>query len=114
MVGNNVNLDILQLGGRLGGTLDIAKILALYPEWDCSPRCLHLPGLKLNGTEIPVALDHLSPLHWKGNTHVKLVLLITSWHHGCTTVKDNKCNLNLVFLVYPKHQTQILIQRCLD
>jgi hypothetical protein len=37
MVGNDANLDILQLVSRLSGTTEVANILAKYPQWDCSP-----------------------------------------------------------------------------
>ncbi|KAF6753578.1 hypothetical protein DFP72DRAFT_1010378 [Ephemerocybe angulata] len=82
MIGNDMNLDILQLLGRLASTLDVAKILALFPEWDRGPRRLRLPGLDLTGAEIPDASDHLSPSHWKGSTLLKLVSLLTSWRRG--------------------------------
>ena len=34
MVGNDANLDILQLVSRLSGTTEVANILAKYPQWD--------------------------------------------------------------------------------
>jgi hypothetical protein len=37
MVGNDTNLDILQLISRLSGTTEVTNILAKYPQWDCSP-----------------------------------------------------------------------------
>ena len=34
MVGNDANLDILQLVSRLAGTTEVSNILARYPQWD--------------------------------------------------------------------------------
>jgi hypothetical protein len=34
MVGNNANLDILQLVSCLSGTMEVTNILAKYPQWD--------------------------------------------------------------------------------
>ncbi|KAI0259910.1 hypothetical protein BC834DRAFT_926047 [Gloeopeniophorella convolvens] len=45
MVGNDTNLDVLQLGLRVTGATDVANILAKHPEWDKAPRRLHLPTL---------------------------------------------------------------------
>jgi len=37
LVGNDANLDILQLVGHLAGTTEVSNILAKYPYWDHSP-----------------------------------------------------------------------------
>jgi hypothetical protein len=37
MVGNDVNLDILQLVSRFSSTTEILNILAKYPQWDRAP-----------------------------------------------------------------------------
>jgi hypothetical protein len=37
IVGNDANLDILQLVSHLSGTTEVTNILAKYPQWDCSP-----------------------------------------------------------------------------
>jgi len=37
LVGNDANLDILQLVGHLAGTTEVSNILAKYPHWDHSP-----------------------------------------------------------------------------
>ena len=41
-VGTDCNVDILQLGSWASGLTEVAVILALHPEWDCSPRQLTL------------------------------------------------------------------------
>ena len=38
MVGNDANLDLLQLSLRLTGTTEASTILAKYPQWDYTPR----------------------------------------------------------------------------
>jgi hypothetical protein len=52
MVGNNANLDILQLDLCLTGTTEVSTILANYPHWDRAPRCLKLPALSKDGLDI--------------------------------------------------------------
>ena len=50
MVGNDTNLDILQLVSHLSGTTEVANILAKYPQWDRSPRRLKLPAMSREST----------------------------------------------------------------
>ena len=38
MVGNDANLDILQLALHVTATIEVSNILAKHPEWDKSPR----------------------------------------------------------------------------
>jgi len=82
MVGNNANLDILQLISRLAGTTEVSNILAKYPHWDRSPRRLKLSALTRESKEIPDSADHIKPGSWKGNVKVKDVSLQTSWNRG--------------------------------
>ena len=82
MVGNDANLDILQLTGRLAGTTEISNILAKYPHWDRSPRRLNLPAITRDSKEIPDSADHIKPASWRGDISVKHVSLQTSWNHG--------------------------------
>jgi hypothetical protein len=60
MVGNDANLDLLQLGLRLTGTTEVSTILAKYPHWDRAPRRLKLPALSKDGLVVhaQVALRH--------------------------------------------------------
>ena len=47
MVGNDANLDILQLICRLAGMTEVSNILAKYPHWNRAPRRLKLiAGIK--------------------------------------------------------------------
>ena len=74
MVGNDANLDVLQLVSRLSGTTEVANILAKYPQWDRSPRRLKLPAMSRESKEIPDSADHIKPGSWRGNVN-----LLESW-----------------------------------
>jgi hypothetical protein len=80
MIGNDANLDILQLVCRLAGTTEISNILAKYPHWGRSPRRLKLPAISRESEEIPDSADHIKPASWRGNVNVKDVSLLTSWN----------------------------------
>ncbi|KJA25396.1 hypothetical protein HYPSUDRAFT_53262 [Hypholoma sublateritium FD-334 SS-4] len=67
MVGNDANLDLLQLGNRLSGTTEIANILAKYPHWDHAPQRLKLPALSCDSKELHDRSDHIKPASWRGN-----------------------------------------------
>ena len=88
MVGNDTNLDILQLVCRLAGTTEVSNILAKYPHWDQAPQQLKLPVLSRESKEIPDSADHIKPSSWRGNVKVKDVSLQTSWNRGRRLVKD--------------------------
>ena len=82
MVGNDANLDILQLVSRLSGTTEVSNILAKYPQWDRAPRRLKLPALSRDSNAIPNGADHIKPASWRGNVKVKDVSLQTAWIRG--------------------------------
>ena len=82
MVGNDANLDFLQLVSRITGTTEVSNILAKYPQWDRAPRRLKLPALTRESKELPDTSDHIKPASWRGNVQVKLVSLQTSWRKG--------------------------------
>ncbi|KAG6827992.1 hypothetical protein H0H92_009721 [Tricholoma furcatifolium] len=82
MIGTDANLDILQLGDRITGTIEILNILAKYPEWDRAPRRLKLPALTRDSRELSDTTDHIKPRSWRGDTNVKNVSLQTSWKRG--------------------------------
>jgi hypothetical protein len=88
MVGNDANLDILQLVSRLSGTTEISNILAKYPQWDRAPRRLKLPTLSRDSNEIPKGADHIKPASWRGNVKVKDISLQTSWNRGRRLVEE--------------------------
>lgn len=88
MVGNDANLDLVQLSLCLTGTTKMANILAKYPEWDKSPRRLHLPFVTRDSKTIPDSADHANPRLWRGSVFVALVTLLTCWKRGRQMVED--------------------------
>jgi hypothetical protein len=64
MVGNDANLDLLQLGLQLTGTMEVSTILAKYPHWDRPPRRLKLPALSKDGLSIHAHVDHINSASW--------------------------------------------------
>lgn len=96
MIGNDANLDILQLVQRLAGTTEVANILAKYPHWDRPPRRLKLPVLRRDSSELPDASDHLKPGSWRGDVYVKNVSIRTSWNRGRMLVAEQCPGLELV------------------
>ncbi|PPR03132.1 hypothetical protein CVT24_008485 [Panaeolus cyanescens] len=82
MIGNDANVDLLQLCERLGSITEVANILAKYSEWDRAPRQLVTPTLTKDSDEITRISDHLSPKHIRGDLHVSRVSLLTSWKRG--------------------------------
>jgi hypothetical protein len=89
MIGNDANLDILQLVCRLAGTTEISNILAKYPQWDRSPRRLNVPAISRESEELPDNADHIKPASWRGNVDVKDVSLQTSWNRGRHMVEQD-------------------------
>ncbi|PPQ83076.1 hypothetical protein CVT26_011922 [Gymnopilus dilepis] len=82
MVGNDANVDMLQLTERLGGTTEVSNIFAKHPEWDRSPRRLKMPTLTRSSEDIPGQSDHLKPGTWKGDVRLDNVTLQTCWRRG--------------------------------
>ncbi|KAF6742613.1 hypothetical protein DFP72DRAFT_1081758 [Ephemerocybe angulata] len=83
VIGNDCNLDIIQISDRAGGVVDIADILATNPDWDRGPRRMRVPTLTAQSTEVPQSSDHLSPSYYKKeNMSLKDVTLQTCWRRG--------------------------------
>lgn len=82
MVGNDANLDLLQVSWRLSGTAEVANILSKYPHWDRPPRRLKVPPIGRDFVPLTAVTDHLKPRFWVGNTKVKTVTLQTTWSGG--------------------------------
>ncbi|THV03775.1 hypothetical protein K435DRAFT_791520 [Dendrothele bispora CBS 962.96] len=91
MAGNDSGTDILQFSERATGSTEVASILAKYPQWDQSPRCLHLPFLDREGnrTTLRDQSDHVSPASWRGDTQVSLINLSTCWKKGLQILEQN-------------------------
>jgi hypothetical protein len=82
MVGNDLNLDLLQLSLRLTGTTEVSTIFARYPQWDHGPRRLHLPALSKDGLDVHSGVDHIKPSSWRGNVDVSNINLQSCWKLG--------------------------------
>ena len=61
MVGNDANLDILQLALCVTVTTEVSNILAKHPDWDKSPRHLHLSTVTKSMDIVSNSTDHISP-----------------------------------------------------
>ncbi|KAG1830365.1 hypothetical protein EV424DRAFT_1580033 [Suillus variegatus] len=83
MVGNDTNADTLQVSSRLNTALLCSTLLAIHPEWKCTPRRLTLPSIvETPAGEVSQKYDHISPRSWKGDVHVQNVVLQTCWMNG--------------------------------
>ena len=89
MVGNDANLDLLQLGLRLTGTTEVSTILARYPHWDRAPRRLKLPALSKDRLIVHEHVDHINPASWRGNVNVSQVVLQTCWKLGRLRIEED-------------------------
>jgi hypothetical protein len=97
MVGNDANLDLLQLCHRLTGTTEVSTILAKYPQWDRAPRRLKLPALSKDGLMIVHAhADHINPASWRGNVKVSHVILQTCWKLGRLQIEEDFPSLSSI------------------
>lgn len=89
MVGNDSNLDTLQLSRRLASTTEISNIFARYPQWDKGPRRLKMPVISRDSTELHDCSDHIKPGLWRGNVSLKDLSLLTSWNRGRQLVEKD-------------------------
>jgi hypothetical protein len=89
MVGNDANLDLLQLGLRLTGTTEVSTILAKYPHWNRAPRRLQLPALSKEGLVIHQHVNHINPASWRGSVKVSQVVLQTCWKLGRMCIEED-------------------------
>jgi hypothetical protein len=96
MVGNDSNLDLLQLSLRLTGTTEVSTILAKYPQWDRGPRRLHLPALSKEGLDVHSGVDHIKPSSWRGNVKVANVNIHSCWKLGRQLVETETPRLGQV------------------
>jgi hypothetical protein len=87
-VGNDANLDLLQLVLRLTGCTEIANILAKFPHWQKTPRRLKLPMVSRDLKEVPDQADHINPRSWRGDVSNKHASLLTSWRCGRKIIED--------------------------
>ncbi len=81
IVGNDVNVDTLQLTTQLSHVSKVQNTLALHPEWDCTPHHLKLPSLS-ELEKKSQHMDHITPALWEGDVDVGRVMLLTAWQDG--------------------------------
>jgi hypothetical protein len=89
MVGNDANLDLLQLGLHLTGTTEVSTILAKYLHWDRAPWRLKLPALSKDGLVVHAHIDHINPASWHGDVKVSRVVLQTCWKLGRCKIEED-------------------------
>ncbi|KAJ7193500.1 hypothetical protein GGX14DRAFT_378862 [Mycena pura] len=97
MIGNDRNLDILQLVERITGSTEIANIFAKYPHWDRPPRRLSLPALTRDSKELPDKVDHIRPPSWRGDTAVRNATPQTTWRRGRRMLAEELPHLGPAF-----------------
>jgi len=89
MVGNDANLDILQLALRVTATTEVSNILTKHLEWDNGPRQLWLPATANDNEGVPKSADHIglgAYLHLEKLCPYTLTL-VTPWRHGRQTLE---------------------------
>ncbi|KAJ7648621.1 hypothetical protein DFH06DRAFT_997187 [Mycena polygramma] len=89
MIGNDANLDILQLVGRLTSTTQVANILAKYPHWDRAPRRLNLPAMTRDSRQLSDKTDHIQPPSWRGDVSLQNVTPLTCWRRGRRIIEED-------------------------
>ena len=82
MVGNDRNVDMLQLGTRLSHAVECLNIFEKYPHWDRGPKRLKLPAIEDGNGNVLAKVDHINPDSWKGDVRLASVLPVTSWNSG--------------------------------
>ena len=84
MVGNDANLDILQLSLRITSTTEVSSILAKHPEWDKGPRRLRLPTVSRSFDKLTNSVDHLGPRSYlrPDKLYPSGLTLATPWKRG--------------------------------
>jgi len=90
MIGNDANLDMLQLALRVTATTEVSNILAKHPEWDRRPRWLHLPNVSRDMDTISRTADHIGPGAYAHPERLRpsTVTLATSWKGGQLMAED--------------------------
>ena len=90
MVGNNANLDVLQLALRVTATTEVSNILAKHPEWDNGLHRLQLPTTANDNEGVPKSADHIGPgayLHLE-KLHPYMLTLAMPWRRGWHTLEN--------------------------
>jgi len=90
MVGNDANLDILQLSLRVTSTTEVSSILAKHPEWDKGLRRLRLPTVSRSFDDLTNSVDHIGPRAYlcPEKLYPSSLTLATPWKHGQHLMED--------------------------
>lgn len=87
-IGNDANMDILQLADCLTGGEEIATIRAKMPQWDVIAQRLRLPALSKDDLTVHAKVDHITPSTWRGDVSVAKVSPLTCWRLGRSMMED--------------------------
>jgi len=89
MVGNNANLDILQLALHVTATTEVSNILAKHPEWDKGLRRLRLRTMANDNNSVPKSSDHIGPRAYSHPDKLRpyMLTLMTPWRRGQHTLE---------------------------
>ena len=89
MVGNDANLDVLQLALRVTATTEVSNILAKHPECDKGPRQLRLHTMANDNNSIPKSSDHIGPSAYLHPDKLcpYTLMLATLWRRGRHTLE---------------------------
>lgn len=81
MVGNDANLDILQLALCVTSTTEVSNILAKHPEWDKSPHRLRLPTVLKMMANFSNTVNHVGPRAYSSSDKFlpSRLTLATAW-----------------------------------
>ena len=82
MIGSDHHVDQLQLTNCIDGAVQCVKILELHLEWGSQSHCIIVKSLEEQGANITKKLDHLNPHSWKGDVHVRNIILHSCWQEG--------------------------------
>jgi hypothetical protein len=90
MIGNDANLDVLQLALRITATTEVSNILAKHPEWDKSPCRLRLPNVAKDMENIPNSVDHIGPKAYLNlkRLYPSTLTVATLWKRGRHLLED--------------------------
>lgn len=95
MVGNDSNVDALQISTRLSHAVECLNIFEKHPEWDRGARRLKLPAIEDANGDILAKVDHINPSSWKGDVSLSNVSLVTSWNAGRNLVEAEHLDLGI-------------------
>ena len=95
MVGNDSNVDALQISTRLSHAVECLNIFEKHPEWDRGARRLKLPAIEDANGDILAKVDHINPSSWKGDVSLSHVSLVTSWNAGRNLVEAEYLELGI-------------------